>query len=256
MSLSASDLQPLIDRIAKSAASISGKAFSVPTGLSAEDQVKLLEQFTDELCGPAPKSAEVKQAEKPAEKPKTVEKPAEKPKVEEKAKIEAKPAEKPKVEAAKPAEKPKVEAAKPADKPKTEAPKQSPASPTNTANKPATTNTTPAKTTTTAPANTPAKVASSPAKTTTPATTTPAAVPAKATSPPPANKPATTATAGATFTWEELKKLNVPDGVDKANKEIHLTDAEFQKAFAMDKAAFAKLPVWKKTDMKKKAGLF
>jgi hypothetical protein len=250
MSLSASELQPMIDRIAKAAAAISGKEFAVPAGLSAEAQVKLLEQFTDSLCGPAPKSAETKVAEKPAEKPvekpKAVEKPAEKPKV------EAKPVEKPKVEAAKPKveEKPKVEVKKVETKPvetpkKVEAPKVTASSPVN---KP--TNTpTPVK-----PVATPAKVETKAAVTTTPAKV--AASPAKVEAKPAVVASPTSANPGSLHSWEELKKVAVPAGVDKQNKEIYLLDADFQKAFAMDKAAFAKLPVWKKSELKKKAGLF
>jgi hypothetical protein len=46
------------------------------------------------------------------------------------------------------------------------------------------------------------------------------------------------------------------DGVDPANKETYLSDAEFQTLFGMDKAAFSALPKWKRQAAKKKNGLF
>ena len=44
--------------------------------------------------------------------------------------------------------------------------------------------------------------------------------------------------------------------VDAAHKEDALDDAAFLAALGHDRAAFASLPAWKKTQLKKKAGLF
>jgi hypothetical protein len=46
------------------------------------------------------------------------------------------------------------------------------------------------------------------------------------------------------------------NGVDLAKREIYLSDADFQANFGMDKEAWGKLAGWKKTGLKKKAGLF
>ena len=50
-------------------------------------------------------------------------------------------------------------------------------------------------------------------------------------------------------------KAKVPAGVDRGRKETYLSDSDFQEAFGMDKAAFAKLPKWKQVNAKKKAQL-
>jgi hypothetical protein len=39
-------------------------------------------------------------------------------------------------------------------------------------------------------------------------------------------------------------------------KEAYLSDSAFQEAFGMDKAAFAALPLWRRQQQKKAAGLF
>jgi hypothetical protein len=49
---------------------------------------------------------------------------------------------------------------------------------------------------------------------------------------------------------------NVPEGVDKDKREDYLSDAEFLKIFGMNKADFAKLPDWKRLNMKKERKLF
>ena len=67
---------------------------------------------------------------------------------------------------------------------------------------------------------------------------------------------------GPTFTLQELQKREgfpapvYPDGVDVANRETYLANADFQTHFGMDKAAFAQLPGWKRTAAKKKLKLY
>jgi len=58
------------------------------------------------------------------------------------------------------------------------------------------------------------------------------------------------------YTYEELKKRPLPTTVDPTLLENYLADAEFQKALNMTKDAFMALPAWKRTDAKKKAGLY
>jgi len=57
------------------------------------------------------------------------------------------------------------------------------------------------------------------------------------------------------FTIDELK-AGCPAGVDPKNKELYLSDSDFQAAFGMDKAAWGSLAAWKKTAAKKKSGFF
>ena len=54
----------------------------------------------------------------------------------------------------------------------------------------------------------------------------------------------------------QLAADKLPAGVDASQRQNYLSDAEFQSVFGMDKAAFEKLPGWKKTAAKKKADLF
>jgi len=56
------------------------------------------------------------------------------------------------------------------------------------------------------------------------------------------------------YTAEQLRK-GVPN-VDPARKEYYLTDEEFQALFKMDRAAYEKLPLWKRQQAKKAVGLF
>ena len=46
------------------------------------------------------------------------------------------------------------------------------------------------------------------------------------------------------------------DGIDPTKKENYLDDAEFEKLFAMARAAFGELKLWKQQDLKKKVGLY
>tara|TARA_B110001452_G_C14858858_1_gene300098 strand:+ start:129 stop:296 length:168 start_codon:yes stop_codon:yes gene_type:complete len=47
-----------------------------------------------------------------------------------------------------------------------------------------------------------------------------------------------------------------PADVDKAKKELHLSDEEFETVFKCTKAEFAKKPIWKQQSLKKAAGLY
>mmetsp|Transcript_169401 Transcript_169401/g.411843 ORF Transcript_169401/g.411843 Transcript_169401/m.411843 type:complete len:90 (-) Transcript_169401:98-367(-) len=60
---------------------------------------------------------------------------------------------------------------------------------------------------------------------------------------------------GGEWTLEQLKSGEATD-VNPQAKETYLSDAEFQEVFKMDKAAFEKLPKWKRQDAKKKVGIF
>jgi villin 1/advillin len=58
------------------------------------------------------------------------------------------------------------------------------------------------------------------------------------------------------FSADELKSHVVPNGVDAANKEQYLSDAEFQTVFGVPKREFDSMAAWKKKNLKKKFGLF
>jgi hypothetical protein len=49
---------------------------------------------------------------------------------------------------------------------------------------------------------------------------------------------------------------HVKEEIDPTQKELALTDEEFEKVFGMNKELFASLPGWKKTRLKKEAMLF
>jgi hypothetical protein len=49
---------------------------------------------------------------------------------------------------------------------------------------------------------------------------------------------------------------HVKEGIDPTQKELALSDEEFEKVFGMNKELFASLPGWKKTRLKKEAMLF
>ena len=52
----------------------------------------------------------------------------------------------------------------------------------------------------------------------------------------------------------DLKKGSPIKGVKRDAKEFYLTDAEFQSTFGMKKEGFARLPYWKKSELKRKTG--
>jgi Villin headpiece domain len=55
---------------------------------------------------------------------------------------------------------------------------------------------------------------------------------------------------------EALKNMKGSNGIDPALKEKYLSDEQFKEAFGMDKAAFAAMPLWRRQQKKKDAGLF
>jgi len=59
------------------------------------------------------------------------------------------------------------------------------------------------------------------------------------------------------FAYSSLTDVhNVPDGVNKAQREQYLPDGEFKKLFGCDKETFNKLPMWKKKAKKQKLNLW
>lgn len=59
------------------------------------------------------------------------------------------------------------------------------------------------------------------------------------------------------FSLEELKGMvGNESGIDVANKELYLADADFQASFGMNQEEYSKLPKWRKVLLKKKVGLF
>jgi len=54
----------------------------------------------------------------------------------------------------------------------------------------------------------------------------------------------------------DVNRRNMPDHIDMANLEKHLTEQEFQTVFSMKKAQFYKLPLWKQENMKGDLHLF
>jgi len=56
-------------------------------------------------------------------------------------------------------------------------------------------------------------------------------------------------------TADEVRNNKVKN-MDMANKELYINDAEFQTIFKVDKAAWQKLPAWKRTQAKQGARLF
>lgn len=53
---------------------------------------------------------------------------------------------------------------------------------------------------------------------------------------------------------KDIDKL--PPGVDPTQKELFLHDAEFGRAFKMEREAFNALPEWKRHQLKKTVGIF
>lgn len=46
------------------------------------------------------------------------------------------------------------------------------------------------------------------------------------------------------------------DGIDPSQKELYLSDEDFEAAFASDKASYGAKPKWRQILLKKKVGLF
>lgn len=58
------------------------------------------------------------------------------------------------------------------------------------------------------------------------------------------------------YSLDALKNNTGLDNVDPKNKELYLSDSDFQAAFGMGKAEFAASPGWKQAAAKKKFGIF
>lgn len=77
--------------------------------------------------------------------------------------------------------------------------------------------------------------------------------------PPVANAPAPASAPSAQplefYPFERVKAGDIP-GMDKAQRENYLDDATFKEKLGSDRDAFAKLPKWKRDEIKKKVGIF
>lgn len=58
------------------------------------------------------------------------------------------------------------------------------------------------------------------------------------------------------YKYEELKGSKCPPGVDPSNKEVHLSEEDFQKVLGISIHEYRGLPQWKKNNLKKKVDLF
>merc|ERR1712166_57238 len=96
------------------------------------------------------------------------------------------------------------------------------------------------------------------AKPAAPAAPPPSVVAAAAAAAAPEPKKRTSVAEAGTLTLEDLQNSEVwhPKGIDPANREMYLSDAEFKATMGMPKADFEKLPKWKKDAEKKKHNLF
>ena len=68
-------------------------------------------------------------------------------------------------------------------------------------------------------------------------------------------KKAETVVARKLYTYEDLKTKDLP-GVPKNAKEEYLNDEEFPVVFGMERQDFERLPMWRRQNLKQKAGLF
>ncbi|KAG5889510.1 hypothetical protein JTB14_008998 [Gonioctena quinquepunctata] len=59
-----------------------------------------------------------------------------------------------------------------------------------------------------------------------------------------------------TYPLSDLLQRPLPEGVDPTNIERYLSNGDFQELLSMSKEDFEKLPLWKKTALKKEKGLF
>lgn len=58
------------------------------------------------------------------------------------------------------------------------------------------------------------------------------------------------------YSWEELQRRPLPDGVDPLRLEFYITDEEFEEVVGMTRDEFATLPGWKQSNIKKEVGLY
>lgn len=60
----------------------------------------------------------------------------------------------------------------------------------------------------------------------------------------------------STYTYDELKRRPLPEGINILCLESYLDDDEFEKIFAMNREEFYSLPTWKQKIIKQEKGLF
>jgi len=60
----------------------------------------------------------------------------------------------------------------------------------------------------------------------------------------------------STYSWEELQRRPLPDGVDPAKLEKYLSDQDFQKYLGLTRGEFIASPRWKQLEIRKEKGLF
>lgn len=58
------------------------------------------------------------------------------------------------------------------------------------------------------------------------------------------------------YPLEQLSGADLPEDVNPSKKEFYLSPEEFSTTFGMDFDAFMKIPVWKRGNLKKKAGIY
>jgi len=60
----------------------------------------------------------------------------------------------------------------------------------------------------------------------------------------------------STYTYMELTSEILPKGIDVSQKEIYLSDEEFESVFKMKKEDYEKIPSWRRETLKKKVLLY
>jgi len=60
----------------------------------------------------------------------------------------------------------------------------------------------------------------------------------------------------STYTWEELQKRPLPDGVDPSRLEKYLGDEDFKAHLGLTREEFVAAPRWKQLEIRKEKGLF
>jgi len=60
----------------------------------------------------------------------------------------------------------------------------------------------------------------------------------------------------STYSYSELTSDSLPKGIDVTQKEIYLSDEEFENVFNMKKEDYEKIPSWRRETIKKKFGLY
>jgi len=58
------------------------------------------------------------------------------------------------------------------------------------------------------------------------------------------------------YSYAELTSESLPRGADPTQKEVYLSDEEFESIFKMKKEDYEKIPSWRRETLKKKVGLY